>query len=239
MKRVTVKILELYFLHGHMIRLFIPQISEKGNISRTDRSSLLSPDPAGHRALQLHARGRNGLIPARWGLDRQLPSPEKGFSVEAELAEFKLALWLARRPSEIICTPSCQAGAILGGRGERRRDLLLTQEQKEAVSFTALCGFPLCAGAAVAPTSSISNVSCLHSSPAVQACLYQEQVPNRDMEFSRQASGTAAAKATVVGLGNNYRTRRSGEARPGHPFGLSQLRYRLSPEKRLPSAKPR
>lgn len=114
MKRVTVKILELYFLHGHMIRLFIPQISEKGNISRTDRSSLLSPDPAGHRALQLHARGRNGLIPARWGLDRQLPSPEKGFSVEAELAEFKLALWLARRPSEIICTPSCQAGAILG-----------------------------------------------------------------------------------------------------------------------------
>lgn len=140
MKRVTVKILELYFLHGHMIRLFIPQISEKGNISRTDRSSLLSPDPAGHRALQLHARGRNGLIPARWGLDRQLPSPEKGFSVEAELAEFKLALWLARRPSEIICTPSCQAGAILGGRGGRRRDLLLTQEQKEAVSFAgSLC----------------------------------------------------------------------------------------------------
>lgn len=95
-------------------------------------------------------------------------------------------------------------GPFWGGRGGRRRDLLLTQEQKEAVSFTALCGFPLCAGTAVAPTSSISNVSCLHSSPAVQACLYQEQVPNRDMEFSRQASGTAAAKATVVGLGNNY-----------------------------------
>lgn len=203
---MTVKVLELYFLHGRMIRLFIPQISEKGNISHTDRSSLLSPDPAGRRALQLHTRGRNGLIPAHWGLDRQLPCPGKGFSVEAELAEFKLALWLARRPSGIICTPSCQAGAILGGGGEWRRDLLLTQEQKEAISFTPRCGFPLCTGTAVAPTSSISNLSRLHSSPAVQACLYQEQVPNWNMEFSRQALGTAAAKATVVGLGNNFRT---------------------------------
>lgn len=155
-KRVTVKILELYFLHGRMIWLFIPQISEKGNISHIDRSSLLSPDSTGHRVLQLRTRGRNGLIPAHWGLDQQLPSPEKGFSVEAELAEFKLALWLARRPSGIICTPSCQAEAILGGGGEWHRDLLLTQEQKEAVSFTVLCRFPLCTGAAVVPTSSIS-----------------------------------------------------------------------------------
>lgn len=201
-KRVTVKILELYFLHGHMIRLFIPQISEKGNISRTDRSSLLSPDPAGHRALQLHARGRNGLIPARWGLDRQLPSPEKGFSVEAELAEFKLALWLARRPSEIICTPSILPGwGHSGGRGRAAQGFIPLRSKKKPFPSRALCGFPLCAGTAVAPTSSISNVSRLHSSPAVQACLYQEQVPNRDMEFSRQASGTAAAKATVVGFG--------------------------------------
>lgn len=53
-------------------------------------------------------------MPTPWGLDRQLSPLEKGFSVEAELAVLKLALWLARRPSEVICAPSCQAGAILG-----------------------------------------------------------------------------------------------------------------------------
>lgn len=145
-KRVTVKILELYFLHGHMIRLFIPQISEKGNISRTDRSSLLSPDPAGHRALQLHARGRNGLIPARWGLDRQLPSPEKGFSVEAELAEFKLALWLARRPSEIICTPSILPGwGHSGGRGRAAQGFIAPSGAKRSRFLHGRFAGSLCA----------------------------------------------------------------------------------------------
>lgn len=91
---------------------------ERTNISHTDRPTPLSPDSAAHRALQLHVRGTGGCVPAPWGLERQLSSLEKGFSVVAELAVLKLALWLALRPSGIIWAPSRQTGAILGaGRG--------------------------------------------------------------------------------------------------------------------------
>ena len=51
----------------------------------------------------------------------------------AELAELKLALRSARRPSEITGVSTCQAEAILG-----QKDLLLTEERKEGISLTLL-----------------------------------------------------------------------------------------------------
>lgn len=97
--------------------------------------SLLASDSAGHRAVQLHAKGRNGCVPARWGLDRQLSSPEKGISVEAGLAALKLALWLARRPSEIVCWGHPEGQGFIAHGGMR-----------EAISFSPLCRLLLCAG---------------------------------------------------------------------------------------------
>lgn len=52
----------------------------------------------------------------------------------AELAVLRLALRSARRPSEIIRVSTCQVEAVLGP-----RDLLLTEERKEAISLTLLC----------------------------------------------------------------------------------------------------
>lgn len=57
------------------------------------------------------------------------------------------------------------------GGGEGGRDLLLTQKQKEAIFLTQLRRLLLSTGTAIAPASSVSNLACLHSSPAVQACL--------------------------------------------------------------------
>lgn len=88
---------------------FYTQISEKRATFPTHTGQ--HPDSASHRALQ------GGCVPVHWGLEQQLSSPEKGFSVEAELAVFKRGLWLARRPSGIICAPSCQTRAILGRAG--------------------------------------------------------------------------------------------------------------------------
>lgn len=169
---------------------------ERTDISHTDRPTPLSPDLAAHRALQLRVRGTGGSVPAPWGLEHQRSSLEKGFSVEAELAVLRLALWLARRPSGIICAPSRQTGATLrAGRGQGGgRDLLLTGGQKEAIFLAQLRRLPSSTGTAIAPARSFVRYLTYHVCILPQQfrpVCYQEQVPNWSMEFSRQASGTA------------------------------------------------
>ena len=105
-------------------------------------------------------------IPALWGLERHLSSPEKGLSVGAELAVLKFALRSARRPLEIIWVSTCQTEAILG-----HRDLLLTGGRKGAISLTLLCRPLPCRGTPTLPQS-VEYLS--HPAwvlPAAQACL--------------------------------------------------------------------
>lgn len=139
-----------------------------------------------------------------------------------------------RRPSEIICAPSCQTGAILG-----RAGIYCSHGSRKKPSPSLHFTSSVCPRGLLLPQPvlSLTYHVCILPQQFRPVC-YQEQVPNWSMEFSRQASGTAAAKATVVGSGilSNHR---SGKGRPGHPFGLSQPRYRLSLEERLPYAKHR
>lgn len=157
--------MELQLFHGH-ISVHVSDFRARTDISCTDRPCLGSPDPADHCSLELHARARSGHIPARWGLEQHLSSPEKGFSVGAELAVLKLALRSARRPSEIIWVSACQAEAVLGC-----RDLLLTEERKEVIFLTLLCRPLLCKGTPLLLQSVQYLIHHACVLPAVWACL--------------------------------------------------------------------
>lgn len=138
----------------------------RSDISHTDRPSLLSPDSADHRALQLHVRGRGGRVPAHWGLERQLSSLEKGFSVEDELAVLKLPCgWHVGHQGSSVLHPAT-LGPSWGGQEFTAHTGAKGSHFPHSASQT-----PFVYGTAIAPTSSVSNLSCLHSSPAVQACL--------------------------------------------------------------------
>ena len=117
----------------------------------------------------------------------------------AELAELKLALRSARRPSEITGVSTCQAEAILG-----QKDLLLTEERKEGISLTLLSRPLSYQGTPLLPLSVQYLIHHAYVSPQqFRPACHQEQVPNQSVDFSQQAPGYVAAKATVVGLRNS------------------------------------
>lgn len=178
---------------------YTSDLRERSSISRTNRPTFLSPDSAGHRALPLHVRGRGGCSPAHWALERLLSSLEKGFSVEAELAVLELALWLARRPSGIIWAPLPGWGHPVGGGGAGI--YCSHQSKKKPFPHSASRRLLLPRRAAIGPTSSVSNISCLQFRPVC----YQEQVPNWSMEFSRQASGAARCQGNCGRVGNTIK----------------------------------
>lgn len=192
---------------------------ETADISHTHRPTLLPPDSTGHRALQ------DGCVPVHWGLERQLSSPEKGFSVEAELAVFKLGLWLARRPSGIICAPSCQTGATILGRGGIYCPHWSNKKPFLSLSFAG--SFCLQRLLLPQPVQYLTYHVCILPQQSRPVC-YQEQVPNRSMEFSQQASGTACCQGNCGQAGNTIKPQIwKRKARP--PFRLESAQVQAVP----------